>query len=626
MTAKGIDHSLRVFLKTHAPFSQMDEAAIANMLAAVEIAYFADGDILLTPENNAPQQWFIIKQGRVRGVRPVSEETVFEAGVGECFPVGAMLADRPVTAVYRAVGDTFALRLSRPDFDVLTRMSPPFLDYCKRRIGALLDQSRRDLQASYAAATAGEQNMLTQLGVLIQRLPVTCAPDTPLSEVFARMQAAEVGSIIVKDQAQQVAGILTRHDVVGRVVLPQLPLTTPVSQVMSTPVLCLDAEQSAAEAALLMAKHAIRHVPVMRGGALAGLVSERDLFSLQRLSLRAAGTAIRKAKDIDALVRCAKDVRALARNLVAQGVGAMHITRLITDLNDQVSQRVIALSLQKHALPENEYCWLALGSEGRQEQTIATDQDNALLLTDAQADAKARWLEFAHDVNQALDACGYPLCKGNIMASNQQLCLTMSEWQARFATWIDSGSPEALLSASIYFDFRALAGSEELADDLRDFVHASARRTPRFFNQMVGNALRNQPPIASFLSMLDNLLPGGDDHTVDLKMQGTVPLVDGARIFAFAHGITATNTAQRLAQLKEHGFVQDDLNSWIEAFHFLQLMRLRVQIERAPAHTDNPNKIDLRQLSTLDQRILKEAFRQGHKMQQRLALDFPQRT
>jgi CBS domain-containing protein len=626
MPAKAIDESLLTFFKAHAPFSQMDDTSLAHLLAKCEIAYFADKDVLITPQATAPAHCFIVKQGRVRGVRPESDETVFEAGVGECFPVGAMLADRPVTAVYRAVGDTFVFRLARTDFDALTRMSPPFLDYCTRRIGALLDQSRRDLQASYAAATASEQNMLTQLGVLIQRLPVTCSADTPLAEVFARMQAAEVGSIIVIDEAQKVTGILTRHDVVGRVVLPQIALSTPVSKVMSTPVLCLDVNQSAAEAALLMAKHAIRHVPVMRDGALAGLVSERDLFSLQRLSLRAAGTAIRKANDVAALARCAKDVRALARNLVAQGVGAAHITRLMTDLNDQIGQRIIALMLQKHALPEHQFCWLALGSEGRQEQTIATDQDNALLLTDAQEPAKPQWLAFAQDVNAALDACGYPLCKGNIMAGNPQLCLTMSQWQAEFARWIDSGSPEALLAASIYFDFRALAGDEALATELRDFVQARGRATPRFLNQLVGNALRNQPPVDSFLSMLDNLLPGGDDHTVDLKMHGTVPLVDGARILAYAHGITAANTSQRLAQLKDHGFVQEELDSWIEAFHFLQLMRLRAQIERLPGETGNPNCVDPRHLSALDQRILKEAFRQGRKMQQRLALDFPQRA
>jgi CBS domain-containing protein len=625
MTARAIDESLLSFFKAHAPFAQMDEAALAHLLAKVEIAYFADTDVLIAPQTTAPDCCYIIKQGRVRGARPDTDDTVFEAGVGESFPVGALLADRPVTAVYRAVGDTFVFRLVRADFDALTRMSPPFLDYCKRRIGALLDQSRRDLQASYAAATASDQNMLTQLGVLIRRLPVTCSADTPLSDVFTRMQEAEVGSIVVTDAQAQVKGILTRHDVIGRVVLPQLPLSTPISRVMSTPVMCLDAAQSAAEAALLMAKHAIRHVPVMRDGALAGLVSERDLFSLQRLSLRAAGTAIRKADSIQALARSAADVRALARNLVAQGVGAAHITRFMTDLNDQIAQRIMALTMQQHQLPESEYCWLALGSEGRQEQTIATDQDNALLITDAQADAKPRWLAFAKDVNAALDICGFPLCKGNVMASNPQLCKTMSEWQTSFADWIDSGSPEALLAASIYFDFRALDGNPDLASELSDFVHARVREKPRFLQQMVGNSLRNQPPVSSFISLLDELLPGGDDHHVDLKMHGTVPLVDGARILALAHGVTATNTAERFAALKDKGLDADDLASWAEAFHFLQLMRLRAQMERAPGDTGNPNQVDPRRLSALDRRILKESFRQARKLQQRLELDYPQR-
>jgi CBS domain-containing protein len=626
MSSKIIDESLLTFFKVHAPFSQMDDAALAHVLAKIEIVYFADHDLLLSPQTTAPEHCFIVKQGRVRGVRSQSDETVFEAVVGECFPVGALLADRPVTAVYRAVGDVFVFRLARQDFNVLTRMSLPFLDYCTRRIGALLDQSRRDLQASYAAATAHEQSMLTQLGALIRRPPATCMPDTPLANVFARMQEQEVGSVIITGPQHTVQGILTRHDVLGRVVMPQVPLSTPVEQVMSTPAFCLDAEQSAAEAALLMAKHAIRHVPVMRAGMLIGVISERDLFSLQRLSLRAAGTAIRKANDVDALVHCAQDVRTLARNLVAQGVGAAHITRLMTELNDQIGQRIITLTLQAHALPDHAYCWLALGSEGRQEQTIATDQDNALLLTDAQQGNQARWLAFARAVNQALDACGYPLCKGNIMASNPQLCLTMAQWQTKFAGWIDSGNPEALLDASIYFDFRALAGNDVLASDLRSVVHANVRATPRFFHQLAANALRNQPPVDGFLSLLDNLLPGDGDHTVDLKMHGTVPLVDGARIFAYAHGIMATNTVQRLAQLKAHRFEQEELDAWIEAFHFLQLMRLRAQIEPTLVQIGNPNTIDVRALSNIDQRILKEAFRQSHKMQQRLALDFVRRT
>jgi CBS domain-containing protein len=269
---------------------------------------------------------------------------------------------------------------------------------------------------------------------------------------------------------------------------------------------------------------------------------------------------------------------------------------------------------------------MALGSEGRMEQTLATDQDNAVIFepangTDVEA-VREKLLALACRINEALDACGFPLCKGFIMASNPKWCLTAEEWRAQFSRWIDSGGPEELLNASIFFDFRPLYGEEALASDLRTWLTARIQGNPRFLKQMMQNALRNVPPLGlvrDFVLSEDEMHP----HTLDLKLSGSMPFVDGARIFALASGQPATGTAQRLKQAGEALRIPaDETNSWIQAFHFIQLLRLRHQHDQERKGLPSDNYLDPDTLSVLDRRILKEAFRQARKLQARLALDY----
>src|SRR5690606_32343843 len=247
-------------------------------------------------------------------------------------------------------------------------------------------------------------------------------------------------------------------------------------------------------AALEMATHGIQHLVVVDAqGRAAGVVSERDLFSLQRISLRQIRASIDGATDIDTLERAARDIRQLALNLIAQGIAAEQLTQFISALNDALTRRIIDIELGRHGLQGVDYAWFAFGSEGRHEQTLSTDQDNGLLV-DApatQVDAlRPRLLAFAEDANKHLAACGFPLCKGNIMASNPELCLTFDEWQQRFARWIRTPEPQALLNASIYFDFRVLAGNERHGEALRDWLNETARKNQTFLRLMAENALK----------------------------------------------------------------------------------------------------------------------------------------
>jgi CBS domain-containing protein len=531
--------------------------------------------------------------------------------------------------VYVAVGDTFCLRTDRDRFQELAHRSQVFLDFCRRRLGALLDLSRQELQARYANETSVERTMGTALGELARRPALTCGPDEPLRQVFQRMHALNVGSIVVverNDRGEQPVGILTRTDLIGRVILPGVTLDTPVAAVMTRGVSALDAAATAADASLLMAQHGIRHVPVMeRTGAIErviGVVSERDLFTLQRLSVARITEALARSGNAAALAAAAADVRRLSHHLVAQGVAAEQMTRLISHLNDRLTQRLLQIEARRLAVPASGWCWLALGSEGRGEQTIATDQDNGLI--HSEAIGRDAMLRFADAVNQGLALAGFPLCKGGIMASNPQWCGTLAHWSRLFADWIDRGDPESLLNGSIFFDFRGLHGDAALATQLRAEVTARAHQSSRFLKQMADNALRNRAPATGWF---DELLRGGDDAPIDLKMHGTVPFVDAARIWALAAGCTATGTVDRFRQLAGEGTLpREDVEGWIDAFQFMQLMRLRRQhrlMETGGDAAAAPNTVRPRELSALDRRILREAFRQARKLQARLELDFP---
>jgi CBS domain-containing protein len=389
-------------------------------------------------------------------------------------------------------------------------------------------------------------------------------------------------------------------------------------------VVTLPLHATAGDAALAMAQRGIRHVVTVDDtGRVAGVVSERDLFGLQRLSVRELASTIRRATDVPALQQCAADIRALSHALVAQGVASGQLTRMIASLNDQLVARLLDLAKARHDLAGLAVCWLGMGSEGRGEQTIATDQDNGIIFAAndeslAPDTVRARLLPFATEVNHALDACGYPLCKGGVMAMNPRWCASLDEWRDAFFGWIDRGDPESLLAANIFFDFRSLWGEAGLAEALRTDIAARAKANPRFLKQMSDNALRNRPP----LNWLGEL--AGD---VDVKLNGTAIFVDGARILALAAAVTATNTGERLLRAGgQRGIPEAELRGWSDAFDYLQFIRLRTQHRRgagALPPSDNANLVPLADLSPVDRRILKEAMRQAKHLQQRLELDYP---
>ena len=309
------------FITKHAPFDRMEIPHVLWMVERLELGYYAKGEIIASPEQGPVTRFRIIKQGKVIGEQSVEQaseaETWLELSEGECFPLGALLANRRVAGLYRAGTDIFCYELPADDFRELIGMSSLFRDFCTRRIANLLEQSKQIIQAQYSNSSAEQQSLASPLAAIIRRMPVTCSPDTTVRQVLTVMHEQFVGSMVAVDEYQRPVGILTLPDVLERIALPQIDLDQPVINVMSTHLETLPPQALAHEAALTMAKHGFRHVLVVEEGQLVGLVSEKDLFALQRVGLRQIGSTIRHADSIEVLQQGAADIRSMAHNMMA---------------------------------------------------------------------------------------------------------------------------------------------------------------------------------------------------------------------------------------------------------------------------------------------------------------------
>lgn len=462
------------------------------------------------------------------------------------------------------------------------------------------------------------------LASLIQREPVHCAPDTPLRVAIETMHSMGIGSIVVCEEGLTPVGIFTVQDVLDRVTLRGIDLSDPIRSVMSGNLKTLSPRASAYEAAFAMAGQGIHHVVVVDEGKLAGVVSERDLFMRLGGFVRRVGRELRRAEDDPSLTRASLAIRDLAGSMLHQGVGPAQVTRLISTLNDVLTQQIIRLETRDAELGDMRWCFIEMGSAGRLEQTFSTDQDNGLIFeppAGVTPDAvRERLLPIALRVNHALAECGIPLCRGGIMASNPRWCLSLVEWESRFADWINCTDQEALLNATIFFDFRAQSGDATLATELRRWLTSYVADNQRFLARMAQNAFTNEPPLGRFR----DVLPTGDKehpNSIDLKVNSITPFVDAGRILSLAAGVAATNTAQRLRESGQAlGIPAAEVAAWVQGLEFLQRLRLKRQYALLESAQEVHNFLQLDSLNELERKILKESLRQARKLQSRLAL------
>jgi PAS domain S-box-containing protein len=438
----------------------------------------------------------------------------------------------------------------------------------------------------------------------------------------ARMMGGEPGGVLTVTSGEHgpVIGIVTDQDLRERVLLERIPVTESITRVMSSPVLALPDSAPVHEALSLMRQHGISHLGVRdERGEIVGIVKDAQLLQFHRFSSTALASLIRTASSVKEIAEVRSRLPRLVRALLDAGARPRNVNRIATRLSDAVSLRLVELAIEELGPAPGPFCFLALGSEGRGEQTLATDQDNALLYIDpAHHDY---FLKLGGRVCAALDQAGYAFCKGENMARNPRYCRSLSEWIGQFRSWIAAANPQDLLDFSIFFDFRCVAGEPTLARDLRVSVRHALAEHPPFFLHMANSILAMRTPVGWFGRLALESRPD-HPHALNLK-DAMLPMVSFARLYALRQGIDATNTLDRIEQLATLQVLRRDFaDELIQGYTFLMQLRLQRQASDIAGGKAPDNLLDPASLTPMEQSALRQALNVMTSLRKKVSYDF----
>ncbi len=458
---------------------------------------------------------------------------------------------------------------------------------------------------------------------LVRRDPVTTAPTTTLREAAELMRDRRVSSVLLVEQGR-LFGLVTDRDLRNRALAAGVDPSTALIDIATVAPLTIPVDAPAFDALLLMARHAIHHVPVMDGERVVGMITATDVTEQHGTSAVFLAGDIHKQTTLDGLVGCASRVKALQTSLAAAGSSAWATGHLVTAITDALTTRLLHLGEARFGPPPVDYAWVAAGSQARSEQTAKSDQDNCMILDDAYDEAAhgAYFEQLATFVCDGLHACGYVHCPGEMMAKTARWRQPRHVWRDYFDQWIDTPEPMALMLTCVFFDVRSVAGRSELLETLRAEVLARTPRAKLFLALMVGNALTHRPPLGLF-GQLTPARRGTHKGTIDLKHDGIVPVIDLARIYALAAGNPAVNTHDRLAHAADSGEISPEgARDLREALEFLAGLRIRHQAERMQAGFEADNQLRPSDLSNFERSQLKDAFGVVKTLQDVLAMRY----
>jgi CBS domain-containing protein len=374
---------------------------------------------------------------------------------------------------------------------------------------------------------------------------------------------------------------------------------------------------------LQMSQHNIHHLPVLENGQPVGMVTSTDIIRSQSSQPIFLIGEIERQQDVASLIHVSKQIPLLLQNLIGADARAEEIGRILTSVTDALTRRLIQLNQALLGEPPLAFCWLAFGSQGRQDQMACSDQDNGLLLAkEPDAAATAYFDALTHAVCSGLNDCGYVFCPGDIMAQNPAWRMSLENWQQKFSGWVNTPEPKALMHASIFFDMRCVFGPESLFTALQNQVLATTCDNDIFLAALAGNALSESPPLGFFRQFVLER-DGSEEKGIDLKHRGSVLINDIARVYALSAGINEVNTAKRIRVLIAQGILtrKDGLNL-ADALEFIAHMRLANQGRQYENREALSNYLRPQALSSLMRHQLRDAFKVVHDAQAALKLKF----
>jgi CBS domain-containing protein len=494
-----------------------------------------------------------------------------------------------------ATENTTLLLLPKEQFDHLFKTHPPFQNFFTRSHTKV-----QNFKPNALASTIAADLMTPTLQ--------SCPPSMKIIEAARLMRDNAISSLIVHDE-KELHGIVTLSDISKKVVAEGKSTDGPIREIMTSNPLTLAPDSIGSDILHLMIEKRIGHIPIASNGKLLGIVTKTDLTKFQADSSANLVHDITLSNSPVELATATSRIPQLLTNLVGSGNRHDIITRLITDISDAATRRLLKLAEKNLGPAPVPYLWLACGSQGRQEQTGVSDQDNCLILDDSiKEDDKKYFEELSHFVCDGLNECGYVYCPGDMMATNEQWRQPLSVWRSYFEGWIANPDKQAQMLASVMFDLRPIGGTETLYQDLQAETLEKAAANSIFTAHMIANSITHTPPLG-LLRGFATLKSGEHKHHIDLKLNGVVPIVDLGRIYALGQQIKPVNTRARLLAAKETGAISTSGgHDLIDAYDLIAETRLKHQAEQIKQGMKPDNFMRPTVLSDFERSHLRDAF------------------
>lgn len=596
MTARDLE-----FISTQHPFDHLSDQEMAEVALAVKTRVLKPGTSILKQGGAISGCLHVVAEGEVNLIRDGVVVKVLERG--ECFGFPSIISQKP-PAFHAVAQDQVTVHCIPAE--VFRRMleNAQFAEYFLKNLGERLQR----VTAGEVTSIGGE--LTTPLGDLDIRPLVTVDPAATVGQAAKAMRRAHDDVVLIGDDPP---GIITDHDFQVKVLAEDLGPETPVRQVMTQPLKTLPGDTLVHSALLFMLENQIHHLPVTEDGRIRGIISATDLLRHQTRNPLYLMRQLENLESPAALKSYAHDVAAMVERLFHGGLKVGQIGRILASINDALIRRLLKLAEDELGPPPCPYAWLVFGSEGRMEQALITDQDNALAYLEDSPEAREYFPRLARHVVDSLLAAGFPTCPGGYMATNW--CYPLAEWEQTISGWITSPTGENLMVSAIFFDFRSVAGA--LSVESLDALVAGAADNDLFMASLARAALNFRAPMGLFRRIR------AEDGLVDIKTGGVAPLVSLARVYGLEARSLAKTTRERFEAAIAAGNLEADKgHDTIETYRYLLQLRLDEQLRAMKENREADNLLRLKSLSSLEHRHLKDALQAIRELQSSAAHHF----
>lgn len=617
------------FLKNYPPFNGLKNIDLQLLSEEVSIIYKEKGSIIFTEKETGHSFFYVVHKGAVSLLKKITNDIVDICDEGDIFGLRPLMANENYELEAKAHEESILYAIP------ITKFKPLALE--NKAVGNFLIESfasntRNPYSKSHRGKLFSESSSESSKEISSIKLSdlqpvhyskkiVTCSPKTTVKKVAEIMTHKKIGAIVVvKDKLP--IGIITDKDLRNKIVTGEFPITTTANIIMSTPVITYPKTLTITQAQMAMMKSNISHLCLTKDGTIntkvVGILSKHDIMVSLGNNPAVLIKAIKRAKKIKDLKPIRNSIMSLLKGYLEGNIPMTLISKIIAELNDACMKQVVKISLEKMTTqPPVKFAWLALGSQGRSEQMLHTDQDNALIFEDVEDEllpkTNAYFLKLSQLITKGLNDIGYEYCPAEMMASNPKWCLSLQEWKKTTSHWIINPGVDEVLLSSIFFDFNMIYGEGILVNELSEHIFYTVKKYPIFFLHLAKGALQNPSPTGFFRQFLVEQ-DGEHKDTFDVKSRALRPLTDAARVLILSHHIKAiNNTAERFEKLSE---IEPNNKEIYLACSYASKALLKFRTKHGLINNNSGRFIDLNALTKEEKMKLKRTFKTIKEIQE----------